>query len=373
MKKSVIRIGSFILILGIVLGYVNKVFKVKYSDGIYSVTKFYELEDDTVDVLILGSSHAFENFNTGILWDEYGIASYILAGSLQPMWNTYYYLKEALKTQTPELIVLEGYLTCWKYEYIDDSRIHQKATEYVEGTEYYIETEHVYGYTDEPLSEPVHYDNYVFKKNEYTSIYNWENNEYSDGIGGLIETCEGDYTHDTYEYRMAKMIHECEDHMVISSVIYHYLFIETHCMIDNVAKNTFWSSADGIHWDLTKNYDNDTADGNDNNGKFTRSYGMEPQDWLNKNTKVFNASQSVWLNFVIGLNESKQAMYIALESNGAWDYEAYLKRFNDWQSCIPERCWIEDYYRKYVRPYELYGEGAYLEMLEGGKKTHQRQ
>lgn len=123
MKKSVIRIGSFILILGIVLGYVNKVFKVKYSDGIYSVTKFYELEDDTVDVLILGSSHAFENFNTGILWDEYGIASYILAGSLQPMWNTYYYLKEALKTQTPELIVLEGYLTCWKYEYIDDSRI----------------------------------------------------------------------------------------------------------------------------------------------------------------------------------------------------------------------------------------------------------
>lgn len=263
--------------------------------------------------------------------------------------------------------------TYYQAYYIDDSRIHQKATEYVEGTEYYIETEHVYGYTDEPLSEPVHYDNYVFKKNEYTSIYNWENNEYSDGIGGLIETCEGDYTHDTYEYRMAKMIHECEDHMVISSVIYHYLFIETHCMIDNVAKNTFWSSADGIHWDLTKNYDNDTADGNDNNGKFTRSYGMEPQDWLNKNTKVFNASQSVWLNFVIGLNESKQAMYIALESNGAWDYEAYLKRFNDWQSCIPERCWIEDYYRKYVRPYELYGAGTFLEMLEGGKKTRQRQ
>lgn len=123
MKKSVIRIGSFILILGVILGYVNKVFKVKYSDGIYSVTKFYELEDDTVDVLILGSSHAFENFNTGTLWDEYGMASYILAGSLQPMWNTYYYLMEALKTQTPELIVLEGYMTCWKYEYIDDSRI----------------------------------------------------------------------------------------------------------------------------------------------------------------------------------------------------------------------------------------------------------
>ena len=87
------------------------------------MTKLYELEDDTVDVLILGSSHAFENFNTATLWDEYGMSSYILAGSVQPMWNKYYYLKEALKTQTPEVIVLEGFLTTWYQDYIDDSRI----------------------------------------------------------------------------------------------------------------------------------------------------------------------------------------------------------------------------------------------------------
>lgn len=123
MKKSIIRIGCFIVILGTVLLYVNHVFKFKYGDGIYDVTKFYELEDDTVDVLILGSSHAFEDFNTGVLWNEYGMASYILAGSIQPMWNTYYYLKEALKTQTPELIVLEGYCVTRNEEFIDDSRI----------------------------------------------------------------------------------------------------------------------------------------------------------------------------------------------------------------------------------------------------------
>lgn len=106
-----------------VLGYVNQVFKAKYGDGIYSLTKFYELENNTVDVLILGSSHAFEHFNTGTLWDEYGMASYVLAGSAQPIWNTYYYLKEALKTQTPELIVLEGYRIPWNEEYSDDSRV----------------------------------------------------------------------------------------------------------------------------------------------------------------------------------------------------------------------------------------------------------
>lgn len=123
MKKSIIRIVCFLLVLCVVLGTANSIFKVKYSDGIYSVTKFYELEDDSVDVLILGSSHAFEDFNTGTLWDEYGMASYILGGSVQPMWNTYYYLKEALKTQTPEVIVLEGYMTIMDKDYIDDSRI----------------------------------------------------------------------------------------------------------------------------------------------------------------------------------------------------------------------------------------------------------
>lgn len=118
-----IRIVCFVLILIFVLNGVNNIFKVKYGDGIYDVTKFYELENDTVDVLILGSSHAFQNFNTGVLWNEYGMASYILGGSVQPMWNTYYYLKEALKTQTPELIILEAYMTTFLNEYSDDSRI----------------------------------------------------------------------------------------------------------------------------------------------------------------------------------------------------------------------------------------------------------
>lgn len=64
-----------------VLAGINRVFKMKYGDGIYSLTKFYEQKKDSVDVLVLGSSHAFENINTGTLWDEYGMASYVLGGS----------------------------------------------------------------------------------------------------------------------------------------------------------------------------------------------------------------------------------------------------------------------------------------------------
>lgn len=123
MKKSAMRIICFLLILILLLYGTGSILKFKNGDGIYSLTKFYELEDNTVDVLVLGSSHAFENFNTGLLWDKYGMSAYVLGGSIQPMWNSYYYLKEALKTQAPDLVILEGYMLHSSADYSDDSRI----------------------------------------------------------------------------------------------------------------------------------------------------------------------------------------------------------------------------------------------------------
>lgn len=123
MKKTVAKIISFMLILTICISSVDHRLEVKFEDGIYGVTNFYDLEKNTVDVLVLGSSHAFMHINTGTLWSEHGIASYVLGGSVQPLWNTYYYLKEALKYQKPKLIVLEGARLVETSEYLDTQRI----------------------------------------------------------------------------------------------------------------------------------------------------------------------------------------------------------------------------------------------------------
>ena len=188
------------------------------------------------------------------------------------------------------------------------------------------------------------------------------------------------YTHDTFEYRMAKMLNECEEHLVMDSVVYHYLFIQRHTMVDNVAKNTFWSTEDLQHWDLTKNYDNDTSDGNDNSGYLKYTYGKEVMDKREDKADVFNASDSVWLNFIYNLPEVQEDLYKKLQNRkidgvGVWDADAYLKLFKEKQSLIPERCWIEDYFRKYIRPRRLGldGDNTFIQRLEGGKKTHQRQ
>lgn len=264
---------------------------------------------------------------------------------------------------------------------------------------YYTETEHIYGYTNLKLPDTLTADERTFEPYTFRG-FKAENQVKEDGTlwqaeyNPMIKGCTistyalkneaGEYIpyeYDTYEYRMAKMLSECEDHLVMDSVIFHYLFIERHCMIDNVAKNTFWSTEDCQHWFLNKDYDNDTADGNDNNGKFTRTYGMEVMDKLNANVYVFNARQSVWLNFIHGLRDAREWMYQALEAeeveyNGkklsVWSKDSYLELFKEWQSIIPERCWIEDYYRKYFRPYELYNDTMFISMMEGGQKSHQR-
>ena len=121
--KSAIRITCFLCVLCLVLLSVCHLLKPKNDDGIYDMELFYKLPEDSVEVLVLGSSHAYCGFNTGVLWREQGIPAYILAGSQQPMWNSYHCLIEALKYQKPSLVVLEGYMTYIDTPYRDDSMV----------------------------------------------------------------------------------------------------------------------------------------------------------------------------------------------------------------------------------------------------------
>ena len=65
------------------------------------------------------------------------------------------------------------------------------------------------------------------------------------------------------------------DHFDLDSALFHYLFTERHTMVDNRAKNVFPHTTDLVHWDFCFDYDNDTAQGNDNEGGLTLTYGYE--------------------------------------------------------------------------------------------------
>ena len=102
---------------------VNDTLAFKSSDGVTPIKDFYHYPKDSIDVLLLGTSHMGTDIDAATLYDEYGIASYCLWGSMQPLWNSYFYLKEALKTQTPRLVILETYAAGYENEFSDYSRI----------------------------------------------------------------------------------------------------------------------------------------------------------------------------------------------------------------------------------------------------------
>ncbi len=100
---------AFLACLLVLFYLVSCIFAFKQDDGIMNMDHFYDLPKDTVDVLLLGSSHIGVNVDPSILWNQRGIAAYNCWGRMQQPWNTYYYLKECLKYQTPKLIVLDVY------------------------------------------------------------------------------------------------------------------------------------------------------------------------------------------------------------------------------------------------------------------------
>ncbi len=117
-----VRTAVFAVVLFIVLFYTLYVLVPKYDYGICSITNLYQQEEDAVDVLVLGTSLAYAGINTNVLWEEYGIASYNLCGAEQSYWISYYYLEEALKTQTPRLILLDAKASTYPRDYSSRGR-----------------------------------------------------------------------------------------------------------------------------------------------------------------------------------------------------------------------------------------------------------
>lgn len=128
LRKRIIASVIFVTLMLGVLYRTDEILKLKgVSDG-YPMQMYYEQEEGTIDVLNLGSSHMYTSANPAVMWEAYGMASYSLGGSVQPLWNTYYYLQEALKYQKPKLIVLDAFSTTIAGEYQEASRVVMNTT-----------------------------------------------------------------------------------------------------------------------------------------------------------------------------------------------------------------------------------------------------
>ena len=119
--KIVFRIALFLTMFTGAFYVVDKTLQFKYDDGVTTMEDFYSYPKDSIDVILLGSSHLGVNVDTNMLCNDYGIASYKLWGPVQPIWNAYYNLEDALKTQKPKVVVLEALGLAHDTEYFEYS------------------------------------------------------------------------------------------------------------------------------------------------------------------------------------------------------------------------------------------------------------
>lgn len=102
------------LIICIVIGktnymFLNKGIEIRFYSPVGTFGGFYDMQENSVDVLFMGTSHSYNSFSPQQLYAECGVRSYNLGSSMQTFPLNYYWLKEALRFQSPQFVVLDTY------------------------------------------------------------------------------------------------------------------------------------------------------------------------------------------------------------------------------------------------------------------------
>lgn len=103
--KQLISTLCFVLILVLLINGLTYVTRNKNeADMVYP---YYAEQENSLDVLFVGSSHMMCGIYPMELYHEYGITSYDYTSSALVLPQAYYQVVEALKTQTPRVLVLD--------------------------------------------------------------------------------------------------------------------------------------------------------------------------------------------------------------------------------------------------------------------------
>ena len=82
----------------------------------YQMQDFYSLPEQSVDVMILGSSHAMCTYDPAAIQEHTGLRAFNLGTALQQPDTGYYLLEEIYRFQTPKYLILDVYFKVMQNE-----------------------------------------------------------------------------------------------------------------------------------------------------------------------------------------------------------------------------------------------------------------
>jgi len=104
-KHQLLRAAAFALLAAMLLSLIGSALCRPAS----AMSGLYNEPDHSLDVIIVGGSHVNSGTIPAILWDEYEINAYNAFGWDQTIWGGYHFIKEAFRTQSPRVVVLDLY------------------------------------------------------------------------------------------------------------------------------------------------------------------------------------------------------------------------------------------------------------------------
>ena len=127
-KSPVLRAAVFLLIAWMLFHLTSVVLdrRVYYGPANYraKLNEFYSMEENSLSYIGIGSSHMYCTVNPLEVWEDSGISGFLLASQQQPLPASVHFLREALKTQSPDIVFIEGWMGSVKQDYPTEAVAH---------------------------------------------------------------------------------------------------------------------------------------------------------------------------------------------------------------------------------------------------------
>ena len=99
--------AAVLLFVSVTLALLQGLVMPKYMSGVVEgnfMAEYYEAPGDH-DVIFLGDCEVYENFSPQVLWDSFGINSYIRGSAQQLVNQSYYVLEDTFRYEKPDVVV----------------------------------------------------------------------------------------------------------------------------------------------------------------------------------------------------------------------------------------------------------------------------
>ena len=107
LRKELLALGVSILVIVLVLNAFTVLVTPKRHSFGSTWGHYLAEEENSIDVIFVGSSLTYCNVIPALFWEQTGLTAYNVTGPALTVPSEYYFLREALKTQSPSVVFIE--------------------------------------------------------------------------------------------------------------------------------------------------------------------------------------------------------------------------------------------------------------------------